>query len=134
MGSNPTLDAIIVIFMDWKESFIRGKELILATCSNSTNPNANIVISLGFHGEKLMIADCQMNSTIKNLKTNPNVCIIGGYKRLYGKAKLFTSGEYFDKVVKIVYEQDKILKVKTAIFVDIERVIDLDNQKILFKK
>ncbi|MFH1474005.1 MAG: hypothetical protein ABIE55_03885 [Candidatus Aenigmatarchaeota archaeon] len=44
--------------MHWKENFKEGKEIILSTCSNSGEPNANIVISLGFADEKLLVADC----------------------------------------------------------------------------
>ena len=54
--------------MNWKENFKEGKELILATSSKDNLPNANIVISLGFIGDKLLIADCQMKTTIQNLK------------------------------------------------------------------
>lgn len=98
--------------MDWKENFKEGKELVLATCSNKGEPNANIVISLGFSGDELLIADCSMATTIKNLKENPRICVIGGYYKLCGKVKVFTSGNYFDRCTKIVASQDKTLKVK----------------------
>lgn len=41
-----------------------------------------------------------MRTTIKNLKENPNICVIGGYIRLKGTAEIFSSGKYFDLCVK----------------------------------
>jgi len=71
--------------MDWKNNFKKGKEIILATSSIKGIPNANIVISLGFVDDKLLVANCQMSNTIKNLKENKNICIVGGYFRIKGK-------------------------------------------------
>ena len=56
--------------MDWKQNFEEGKELILATCSQNNEPNANIVISLGFADNKLLVADCEMRTTIKCFKNS----------------------------------------------------------------
>jgi len=53
--------------MTWKNTFKKGQELVLATNSDNGFPNANIVISLGFIDDKLLIANAQMNTTIKNL-------------------------------------------------------------------
>jgi hypothetical protein len=116
--------------MSWKENFKEGKELILATCSKSRNPNANIVISLGFIDNRLLIADCQMRTTIENLKENKKIVVIGGYYRIIGSVEIFASGKYFN----ICAEKNKGYKVKNAILVDIEKVFDLNKQKILFDK
>ncbi len=116
--------------MIWKENFKEGKELVLATCSNSGKPNANIVVSLGFVDDKLLIADCQMTTTVKNLKKNARTCIVGGYYRIYGDVKIFTSGKYYD----ICVEKSKGYKVKHAILVSIGKVFDLDKQKVVFNK
>jgi predicted pyridoxine 5'-phosphate oxidase superfamily flavin-nucleotide-binding protein len=115
--------------MDWKESFKKGKELVLSTCSNLKKPNANIVISLGFLKENLVIADCQMQTTIKNLKENPKVCIIGGYFRILGTIEIYSSGEMFDKYSKIVALQDPDIRMKNLIIIKIEEVFDLDETK-----
>jgi len=115
--------------MDWKENFKEGKELVLATCSNSRSPNANIVISLGFIDDKLLIADCQMEITIKNLKENKKIVVIGGYYRINGTVEIFSSGKYLD----ICAEKSKDYKVKNAILVNIEKVFDLDKQKIVLR-
>lgn len=115
--------------MTWKDNFAEGKELVLATSSKSSKPNANVVISLGFVDDKLMVADCSMATTIKNLQENQNICVIGKYMKISGKAKLFTSGKYFEKCVQIVASQDQTLKVKTAILISIENVFDLEKMK-----
>lgn len=107
--------------MNWKENFAKGKEVILATASKESLPNANIVISLGFVDDKLLVANCQMKNTIKNLKENPNICVIGGYFRIKGGAKIFSSGKYFDYCVK----NSKGPSVKNAILISINGVFDL---------
>ncbi|MFH1430900.1 MAG: pyridoxamine 5'-phosphate oxidase family protein [Nanoarchaeota archaeon] len=115
--------------MDWKESFKEGKELVLSTCSNSKKPNANIVLSLGFLEDNLMIADCQMETTIKNLRENPKICVIGGYFKILGTVKIFSTGGIFNKCSKIVASQDKTIKAKNIINISVEEVFDLDEGK-----
>ncbi len=114
--------------MNWKESFEEGKELILATCSKDCKPNANIVISLGFLDGKLLIADCQMKTTIENLKQNNKICVIGGYYRIKGTVEIFTSGKYFNFCSSKVKEY----KVKNAVVVNISEVFDLDKLQKIF--
>jgi predicted pyridoxine 5'-phosphate oxidase superfamily flavin-nucleotide-binding protein len=113
--------------MGWKDSFKEGKEIILATSSKNNIPNANIVISLGFVGDKLLVANCQMNITIKNLKENQNICVIGGYFRIKGKVEIYSSGKYFDICVK----KSKGYSVKNAILISIKEVFDLDKTKVV---
>lgn len=97
----------------------------MATCSKVGNPNANIVISLGFIDDRLLVADCQMTTTIKNLKENPKICVIAGYYRIKGSVEIFSSGKYFDMCV----EKNKEYKVKNAILIKVEEVFDLDKVK-----
>jgi predicted pyridoxine 5'-phosphate oxidase superfamily flavin-nucleotide-binding protein len=108
--------------MNWKDNFKEGKEIILATSSKIGIPNANIVVSLGFIDNKLLVADCQMNNTNKNLKENPNICVIGGYFRVKGKVEIFLSGEYFDMCVQKSNGYD----VKSAILINIVEIFNLD--------
>lgn len=113
---------------NWKNYFKKGKEIVLVTSSLAGNPNANIVMSLGFYDNKILIANCQMVTTIKNLKENPKVCLIGGYFKTKGKAEIHSSGKYFDICVK----ENKGYHVKNAILVSVESVFDLDKvEKIL---
>ena len=108
--------------MNWQKAFKQGEEVVLATASKTGSPNANIVISLGFIEDKLLVADCQMNTTIKNLKENPMICVIGGYFRIKGNAKIFASGKYFD----ICGKKSLGYTVKHAILISIKEVFDLE--------
>ena len=108
--------------MDWKTNFKERQELVLATCSKNGRPNANIVISLGFVDNKLLVADCQMKTTLKNLKENPKICVVGKYCRLKGTVEIFSSGKYFD----ICVEKSKDYTVKNAILITAKEVFDLD--------
>jgi len=111
---------------DWKENFKEGKELVLATCSKDGKPNANVVISNGIVDGKLLVADCQMTTTIENLKQNPKICVIGGYFRIKGKAMIHSSGKYFDIATSKTTPE---YPVKHAITIDIEEVFDLEKVK-----
>ena len=111
--------------MNWKSNFKKGKEIALASASKNNIPNANIVVSLGFIDDKLLVADCQMKNTIKNLQENNNVCLIGGYFRVMGKVKIFSGGKYFDICVK----NSAGYGVKNAILITIKEVFDLDKGK-----
>jgi predicted pyridoxine 5'-phosphate oxidase superfamily flavin-nucleotide-binding protein len=111
--------------MSWQDQFKAGKQLVLATSSKSGFPNANIVISLGWIDGKLLVADCQMKVTLRNLKENPKICVVAGYYRLKGKAKVFSSGKYFDLCVR----KNKEYKVKNAILIEAKEVFDLNGGK-----
>jgi len=86
---------------NWKQAFEKDKELVLVTASVDCRPNANIVVSLGFVDDKILIADCQMKTTIENLKENSNVCVVSGYFKIKGTAEIFSSGRYFDLCSKM---------------------------------
>ncbi|MBI3259228.1 MAG: pyridoxamine 5'-phosphate oxidase family protein [Ignavibacteriae bacterium] len=111
--------------MKWKNNFREGKKLILSTCPKSGKPNANIVVCLGFIDNKLLVADCQIKTTIKNLKENPRICVVSGYFRLLGRVRIYSSGKYFDICVK----KNKGYKVKHAILISVKEVFDLEKVK-----
>jgi predicted pyridoxine 5'-phosphate oxidase superfamily flavin-nucleotide-binding protein len=115
--------------MTWQENFNCGSEIILATSSHKLKPNANVVISLGFVDNRLMIADCQMVTTLNNLKENPQVCVISKYFKICGIAEILLSGRLFDKCVEIVSTQDSSLVVKNAILITVKEVFDLEKVK-----
>ncbi|MDD4333065.1 MAG: pyridoxamine 5'-phosphate oxidase family protein [Patescibacteria group bacterium] len=115
--------------MGWQENFQKEKEIILATVSPDGIPNANIVTSLGFVDGKLLIKDSQMNTTLKNLQSNKNICIIGGYFRIKGEAEIFSEGKYFD----LCFHSDMTYPPKNAILVIIKEVFDLNNVKVVNK-
>lgn len=115
--------------MNWKNYFKSGKQIILATTSPKNIPNANIVISQGIVDDCLLIADCQMNNTIKNLRKNKNICVIGGYFRIRGKAKIFKSGKYFDLCTK----NNDGYEVKNAVLISIDEIFNLDKGRLINK-
>jgi len=113
--------------MDYKNNFEKGKEIILSTSSKDGKPNANIVVSLGLIDDKLLVADCQMETTIENLKNNPSICVVGGYFKIKGKVEILNNGKYFDMCIK----KNSSYKVKNALLITIEEVFDLDKcQKV----
>ena len=119
--------------MTWKDAFNSGQELVLATCSPEAEPNANIVISVGFVDGKLLIGDSQMGTTLKNLKKNKRICVYAKkrkeYSRLKGSVEIFDSGKYFDICNS---STDKEYPTKNAIVVTIEEVFDLDEVKKIY--
>lgn len=113
--------------MDRKKSFREWKEIILSTSSKSWMPHANIVISLWFVDDKLLVADCQMTITIKNLKENPRICVVSKYYRIDGVVEISWSWKYFD----IAVQKSEWYTVKNALLVSIEKVTDMDSGKVL---
>lgn len=113
--------------MKWKNNFKEGKKIILATASKKGFPNANVVISLGFIDDKLLVANCQMTNTIKNLMENKKICVVGGYYRIRGKVQIFSSGKYFNRCV----EKNKGYSVKNAILIFVDEIFDLDKVKLV---
>jgi hypothetical protein len=111
--------------MKWEDEFKEGKEIVLATCSNNSCPLANIVVSLGFVEDKLLIANCQMRRTFENLLTTKKACLVSGHFRIEGKVKLFDKGKYFD----LAQQKTEDYIVKSVILVEIEKVFDLDGVK-----
>ncbi len=101
----------------------------MSTCSVQCEPHANIVISLGFYDDKLLVADAQMITTIKNLSENRKICVVakgdGLYYRIKGTVEIFNSGKYFD----ICKSVDKKNPARNAILITVNEVFDLDNVK-----
>jgi len=116
----------------------------LATTSLDGIPNVVPVGGIRAISEsELLIVDVLFDKTKKNLLGNPDVAIavevLGkgaprGYQ-LKGRAKVFTSGEIFEKAEKMVEEMRKRrqghtdLKVKSAVLVDVEEIYSTVRQK-----
>ncbi len=116
--------------MTWKDKFKEDSELILATSSKNGEPNAIIAVSLGFMDDKLIFADCHMNNTIKNIKENPLISVVGGYYRVNGKVELFQKGKYYDYCV----EKSEGYKVKNAVVVNVNSVFELDKMEMIYER
>lgn len=118
--------------MSWKNALKQGQEIVLTTSSKDGKPNAIVVVSRGFIEGKLLINDCQMNRTIKNIKSNSFVCLVVKYNKEYyrikGKTKSYTAGKYFQEAVK----REISYQVKNAIVVEIKEVFDLDKVKRVY--
>ncbi len=118
--------------MNWKEAFGLKRTIILSTVCEDLSPHANCVSSLGFIDDKLLIGNCLMNTTFKNLQRDNRICIISiennGYFRIKGKARIYSNGAYFDTALK----RSKPPLPKAAIVIDVEEVFDLDKSQKIF--
>ncbi len=116
--------------MAWKSLLEQGKELVLATSSGG-KPNAVVVISQGFVGDRLLINACQMVSTLENIRKNPQVAVVamgdGEYYRIRGQAEVAADRE----VMRLAKERNEGPEVKCAILIHIVEVFDLDSQKVI---
>ena len=123
---------------------INGNLVHLATVSKEGKPN---VVPVGgiraISDNELLIVDVLFDKTKKNLLENPQVAIavevLGkgmprGYQ-LKGRAKIFTSGEMFERAEKMVEDMRKRwrghtdLKVKSAVLVKIEEIFSTVRHK-----
>jgi general stress protein 26 len=116
--------------MAWKDALKHGQNVVFVTSSKDARPHANVVMSLGFIDNKLLVADCQMTRTPKNIRRNPRVCVVTagkrGYYRIKGHAAMYTSGKYFDAAVK---RTGPNYTVKHAITIGVKEVFDLGKIK-----
>jgi hypothetical protein len=113
--------------MNWKTYFEKGKEIILISASKKWFPHANIVNSLWFVDNKILIKDSQMNTTLKNFQENPYICIISWYLRIKGKVEIFCSWKYFD----LCKNWNQIYPPKNAILINIDEIFNLDTMEII---
>ncbi|MFH1474006.1 MAG: hypothetical protein ABIE55_03890 [Candidatus Aenigmatarchaeota archaeon] len=70
-----------------------------------------------------------MTTTIKNLRENKNICVVGGYFRIKGTVEIYDSGKYFDVCSEILRGQDETLEMRNAIIITVKEVFDLENNK-----
>ncbi len=114
--------------MTWKYALKTGNEIVLTT-SYGDKPHAIVVISLGMIDGKLLIGACQMKTSLKNILKTKRVCVVAKYKKEYyrikGSAEIYSSGKYFDIVIK----RSKPPPPRHAIAVDIKEIFDLDRVK-----
>lgn len=109
------------------KEIIEENPVAIATITPQNSPN---VIGVAFvkviNNNQLLVTDNFMSQTIKDIKNNPKVVVIGwnkemtGYK-LLGKTKYFNSGKWVEKV-KLMPE-NKGMPAKGAILITINRII-----------
>lgn len=112
-------------------NFEKDKELLISTSSITWNPHSIIAISVWIVDERLILADCQMNLTIKNLKENPKISIIWWYHRIKWEAEITPDGKYFE-ICKAENEDSGFI-VKNAVSIKINEVYDLDSGVLIFQ-
>ena len=112
---------------EWMDKFKSDSQVILSTVDSDNKPHSIIAISIGFYDDKLLIADCYMDQTIRNLELNNNICVVGGYFRVKGTADIFKDGKYFD--ICKDKNKDSGFVVKSAILITINEVTNLDTQE-----
>lgn len=70
-----------------KNLLAKDKLVVFGTSSKKGKPNLIFVASCGLFNEKVLIADCQMNKTLKNLKENKAVALCAFDKQNYFQIK-----------------------------------------------
>ena len=118
--------------LDYKE-LIDGKPMHIATINSENNPNLSVASDVRVLEEnKIIISVNEMNNTQKNISYNPNVVLtvfndewVG--LRMYGKAKFYENGEYYDFCNKTFFSNGEVTpfgatKPKGAIVINIEKI------------
>ena len=111
----------------------KGNIIFLATSSKFAEPNLIAVESLGLNKNKLLIADCQFNKTLRNLKQNKKVSILvtnnKEYYQLKGKAEYSNKGKLFEEIRKTL--KNSQYKPKGVMLMTIKEIWDLNKIKKL---
>lgn len=111
-----------------KKLLTRDKLIILGTSSKNGKPNIIIVASYGIFDNRILISDCQMNKTLKNLNENKSIALCVFNKKdpfqIKGEASYFQKGKFFEIVKKFC--EGNSYKPKGAILIKINEIYDLD--------
>ncbi len=114
--------------MSWQTRCALGIELVLCTTNEDGSPHAIMVISGGLMNDRLVLSDCEMQTSEANIARESRVCLVaqgdGHYYRVEGKAELHDKGRFFDLAVA---HNKGSSTVKHAIVITIQAVYDLDN-------
>ena len=117
---------------DYKE-LIDGKPMHIATINSLNNPNLSVVSDIRvLEVDKIIISVNEMNNTQRNITYNPNVVLTVFNEecvglRMYGKAKFYEDGEYYDFCNKTFFSNSEVTpfgatKPKGAIVVKLEKI------------
>ena len=117
---------------DYKD-LIDGKPIHIATINSDNNPNLSVASDVRvLEKDKLIISVNEMNNTQNNISYNPNVVLtvfndewVG--LRMWGKAKFFEEGEYYDFCNKTFFSNGEVtpfgaVKPKGAIVINVEKI------------
>ena len=117
---------------DYKD-LIDGKPMHIATINADNNPNLSVASDIRvLEEDKIIISVNEMNNTQRNISYNPSVVLTVFNEewvglRMYGKAKFYEDGEYYDFCNKIFFSNGEVTpfgatKPKGAIVINIEKV------------
>ena len=118
--------------MSFKKLLDKGRVVCLCTASKNGKPNAIFAESWLFKN-KVLIVDCHMKKTVKNLKENNQVSLIAQnckeYYQIKGIAEYCIKGKWLEKARQIV--KGTKYKAKGTVVISIKEVYDLDSRKKL---
>ena len=117
---------------DYKE-LIDGKPMHIATINTDNNPNLSVASDIRvLEKDKIIISVNEMNNTQRNISYNPNVVLTVFNEewvglRMYGKAKFYEDGEYYDFCNKTFFSNGEVTpfgatKPKGAIVINVEKM------------
>jgi len=108
---------------DEVKEVINNNIVHLATSSRDGKPNVVPVgLCRAISDHELLIVDVFFKKTRKNLEENPQVAIavealeeLKAYQ-LKGEARIFTQGEFYEKALEIMKEQDKVREERVSVW------------------
>lgn len=112
------------------KNLIDGKPMHIATVNISNNPNLSVASDVKvIEEDKILISVNEMSNTQKNIEHNSNVVLtvfdenwVG--LRIFGTAKFYTEGEYFELDKEIFDEAlfaERGIHVKGALVITVSR-------------
>ena len=118
------------------KSLIESNPLHIATVDEHNKPNISVATNVRILNENTLIISCnEMINTQKNIQVNDNIALTSFNKewngvRLFGTAKYYTSGEYYDYCKKTFFKNNKVspfgaTKPKGAIVVKIIKINEI---------
>ena len=117
------------------KGLIDGKPMHIASVNKENNPNLAVASDVKvIDNDKIIISVNEMVNTQNNIQYNPNVVLTvfdEDYKglRMFGKAKFYESGEYYDICEKTFFSNGEVspfgaTKPKGAIVITISNVAE----------
>lgn len=115
------------------KNLIDGKPMHIASVNSDNNPNLSVASDIRvLEEDKIIISVNEMNNTQKNISHNSSVVLTvfdEGWVglRMYGKAKFYDNGEYYDFCNKTFFSNGEVTpfgatKPKGAIVVSVEKI------------
>ena len=109
------------------KKIIEQNPLAFATIANKKPYVIGVASCKVVEGDKILITDNFMKTTVSNLLQNNNVALVVWNKKgkgcqFLGKAKYYKKGKWFNYVKRL--KENKGLPVKGAIVIKVEKIIE----------